>query len=427
MENNNIYNSDEHPMYNIIWVDDEIDNLCPEFGSSELKRQLKRDKIEIIGRARSFKEFESYMDSCYDRVDAVITDAEFDDVNSTAGNNNFRGLVKITEVIKSYNQRRDIPFYLYTGKKLYLDQNFLFGQLDYFQKNNRLFNKGEYKEMFVQIRKEVEHINSISFFIRKKYGKYLKAASLIEGNEEIIFESLINSYSDNGEIKTNNFTSLREVVEHIFDKCRTLSILPPEITSLNGISKFLNNRIEDKYEPVEGVEIMPAALARALWYFLDITQDASHKKDDLNLNVLKYVSDVQSISLFRSVLHIAMDICLWYEQVRAEAKLPDFSSKWKLKEMYASEKKNSGEEMLDVAKQYYENTLFEPEYDDRLKVWHCEECVIGLKTWKHSNKISLNNLVKNTYPNTKEKYPYYAHFNILEKGIDEAANPTDNN
>lgn len=172
---------------------------------------------------------------------------------------------------------------------------------------------------------------------------------------------------------------------------------------------------------------MPAALARALWYFLDITQDTSHKKDDLNLNVLKYVSDVQSISLFRSVLHIAMDICLWYEQVRAEAELTDFSSKWKLKEMYASEKKDSGEEMLDVAKQYYENTQFEPEYDDRLKVWHCEECVIDLKTWKHSNKISLNNLVKNTDPNTKEKYPYYAHFNILEKGIYKAINPTDNN
>ena len=57
-------------------------------------------------------------------------------------------------------------------------------------------------------------------------------------------------------------------------------------------------------------------------------QDASHKKEDANLGVGKYVSETSNINLFRSVLNIAMDLCIWYAKCEEEACLPDFTPKW---------------------------------------------------------------------------------------------------
>lgn len=72
---------------NIIWVDDDIENICPEIGLGGIKRELRKAGIEVIGRARSYYEFEDIMHRFYDIVDAVITDANF----------NIKSLVPATE------------------------------------------------------------------------------------------------------------------------------------------------------------------------------------------------------------------------------------------------------------------------------------------------------------------------------------------
>lgn len=81
--------------------------------------------------------------------------------------------------------------------------------------------------MFKRIRQDVEHINSSSFRIRKKYAKELEAAALIEGNGECLMDALLYDYSDEWEKTEDYFNPIRKIAESIFDECKTLSIIPP--------------------------------------------------------------------------------------------------------------------------------------------------------------------------------------------------------
>lgn len=343
----------EKSICNVIWVDDDIDNICPEFGSGGLKNYLKREKIEVIGKAHSFVEFEELMTNCKDRVDAVITDANFNDISrAVAKDNDFKGLIKIIGIIKSYNERRDIPFYLYSGKGAYF--NFQNGELDYFDINGRRFNKGDYEKMLKRIREDVEHINSTSFRIRKKYAKELEAAALVEGNEGCLMDALLYDYSEEWERTEDYFNPIRKIAESIFDECKTRRIIPP-IIELNAISRFLNCGQHENYSLSEGKEIMPKTLARSLWYFLDITQDGSHKKGDLKLGVDKYVRDTKNINLFRTILYIAMDLCLWFKSVKEETEDESFAPKWYIKEAdNAKETKKDEESYISIPKEKFE-------------------------------------------------------------------------
>lgn len=411
----------EKSICNVIWVDDEIENICPEFGLGGLKRDLKKYNIEVIGKAHSFLEFKELMAICKDRVDAVITDANFNDVSrAVAKDDDFKGLIKMIRIIESYNERRDIPFYLYSGKGAYF--SFQNGELDYFDDNGRRFNKGDYEKMFKRIREDVEHINSSSFRIRKKYTKELKAASLIEGNEECLMDALLYDYSDEWEKTEDYFNPIRKVGESIFDECKRLKIIPP-IYELNAISRFLNYGCNENFSVISGEEIMPKPLARSLWFFLDITQDGSHKKGELKLGVDKYVRETKNINLFRSVLYIAMDLCLWYEKVRDEANNPAFVPQWeRIKNGNMNSESNSvcskEEKMLkngdDFAhiKSYYETNTFKPEKDED-GCWHCEECLVGIHRWEDGNSMKLYNVRKNT-SKSKYKYPYYANYETIE-------------
>lgn len=60
---------------------------------------------------------------------------------------------------------------------------------------------------------------------------------------------------------------------------------------------------------------MPKSLVHSLKYFLDITQDGSHGAGDLQLEVDEYVRNTKNINLFRTILYIAMDLCVWYQSI----------------------------------------------------------------------------------------------------------------
>lgn len=315
-------------VYNIIWIDDDIDTLLNESKT----RILEKRGFNLIGVARTYSEFVYLMDQSYDKVDAVITDANFSS-NSLApkSEKDMSGLVKVRESIAVYNKKRDIPFYLYTGRGEILEEKCEDGELDYFRNNQRYFIKGQFGEMLEQIRIDVEHINSSSFRIRNKYKAELKAASLIDGNEELLMNALLYDYSKDWGNTEDYFNPMRKIAEAIFDQCKRTSILP-DIKELSGIRSFLWNKENDNYIIPEGEEIMPRPLVCGLHYFLLITQDASHKRADLNLGIEKYVRETENINLFRSVLFIAMDLCLWYKKCEEETEDESFAPKWYLKE-----------------------------------------------------------------------------------------------
>ncbi|MBQ7819381.1 MAG: hypothetical protein IJ341_06745 [Bacteroidales bacterium] len=258
-------------------------------------------------------------------VDAVVTDANI----NLYEENDYDGLKNMTFQIEHYNQKRIIPFLLYSGRdniKDVVDKIFL----EYFE--GRQFKKQDGIEPLINaIKESVLHINSKEFRIQNKYKAELEAASLIDGNQESLFNALLYEYSDDWKNSEDYFNPMRKIIESIFSECKKLKIIP-NIEGLGAISRFLGKGEEEKYITIEGQEIMPKPLARSLWFFLDITQEGSHKKEDLTLGVEKYVRDTKNINLFRSILYIAMDMCLWFKTCKEEIMLPSFSPKWRLKD-----------------------------------------------------------------------------------------------
>lgn len=313
-------------VYNVIWVDDEIDSLISDMAT---KRCLKLNGIEIIS-AHNALELREKMDVCYDRIDAVITDANMSKRKDTPNDErDLSGFEDVKSCIEKYNQKRDIPFYLYSGRGEFLSERYGNEGLEYFEANNRIFSKGELDNLLKQLRKEVEHINSLSFRIRNKYQKELEAASVIEGNEGFIFDALMYDYSENWGNTQDYFNPARKVIERVFDACKKLGVIP-QLAELNSFGNFLQNK-DSVFEIKENCEIMPKPLVYSLEYFLGITQDGSHGAGDLKLGVDAYVRNSKNINLFRTILYIVMDICLWYKDVCGQSRDENLT-KWQLKE-----------------------------------------------------------------------------------------------
>ena len=97
-------------VYNVIWVDDEIDTLISDMGT---KRCLMSNGIKIIP-AHSAIELREIMEISYDRIDAVITDANMPKYGDKPKNErDLSGFEDVKSCVERYNQKRDIPFYLY--------------------------------------------------------------------------------------------------------------------------------------------------------------------------------------------------------------------------------------------------------------------------------------------------------------------------
>lgn len=295
-------------VYNVIWVDDEIDSLYPDN-----QNIFRGEGVNVIAAAHTSMEFREIMDLCYDRVDAVITDANFNNGKIRRDiEKDISGLMDIGTCIETCNKKRAIPFYLYTGRIDLLESKCQDGQLDYFECNNRIFSKGDLVELLQQIKQDVDHIKSPSFTIRKKYAKELAAARRIEGNEKFLFDALLKEESGQLENVEDSFNAVRKLVERIIEQSKTLKILPG-ITELNKVCNFLKHE-PGIYKLNDDVEIMPLPLVQSFKYLLDVTQDGSHDGSvNLKLGVSEYVRHTGNINLFRGLLFIAMDLCLWYD------------------------------------------------------------------------------------------------------------------
>ena len=315
-------------VYNVIWADDGIDSIISDMAT---KRCLKSNDINIIP-VHNASELREMIDTCYDRIDAVITDANMSKYGDMPKDEkDLSGFEDVKSCIEKYNQKRDIPFYLYSGRGKYLSETYENGGLEYFITNNRVFSKGDIDKLIEQLKRDVDHINSPSYRIRKKYQKELEAASIINGNEDFIFDALMYDYSENWSNTADYFNSARKVVERIFDSCKRIGVIP-QLAELNSFSNFLQNK-DSIFEIKEDCEIMPKPLVHSLEYFLNITQDGSHGAGDLKLGVDSYVRSSKNINLFRTILYIAMDICLWYNDVYERSKDENLS-KWQLKDGY---------------------------------------------------------------------------------------------
>lgn len=314
-------------VYNVIWVDDEVDQLY-----ENSKRILKQNNINVICKAHNGVEFREQIETLYDRVDAVIVDANFcKSGTNVVGDKTISGLRYVESTISELNLKRSIPFYVYTGRyDLLKDKED--DEFDYFKKNDRIFLKDTpLPKLLERIIADVNHINSLEFFLRNKYNNELEAAEKIRENENVIYDTLKYVFSNDTDSSSSVYfyNELRKVVERIFVECKRRKIIPP-LKSLNAWPKFLQNS-DVTYKIIANEEIMPTALVHSLGFLIELTQDGSHSCDT-KLRVDDFIRNSGNINLLRCLLHIAMDICMWYDNyTTSNQNAYDNSKRWRAK------------------------------------------------------------------------------------------------
>ena len=298
-------------VYNVIWADDEIDSYRRDITVTTI---LNNQQVKILDYAHTSSELKEKLNEWEDVVDAVITDGNFDKRKTVDIVRSTSGLSDVLSFIHYYNRKRVIPFFLYTGKPELLREKFTDGELEYFEKRNRLFEKGTLKKMLINLKSEVDRVNTPSFRIRNKYTKEFEAAKHIDDADRYLMTGLLYLYEDDSWKNVQDyFNPARKIVERMMTKCMELNILPPK-TSLNNASRYFSNTPNDNHIRLNE-EIMPRTLAESLFYFLKITQDGSHDENDMNLGVDKYVRENKNINLYRTILYIVMDLLVWFDSV----------------------------------------------------------------------------------------------------------------
>lgn len=309
-------------VYNIIWADDEIDNLLDK----DTRDDLKERGFEIVATAHDGEELETCMSSLLN-VDAVIIDANFNESScdimserDTSGLDYARSLY-----IHKYEQK--IPFFLYTNRSdemlrdKYKD-NYKF--LEDFPRHKRWFSKsgrGEFKMMLNEIKEAVEELKSPSFIVRNKFKDELNAASVFEGTRDFIFEFLVNEHENKLDAMVEPFVRVRRSLEKMFDMCQKLCLMPPIKDDMNGCANYFqyskyspkdkNGKRITLYEMLDR-SLMPMPLANSLSYIVGVVQDGAHSKDNLKLKIDKYFEQTKDTLLLRSVVYILMDIIKWF-------------------------------------------------------------------------------------------------------------------
>lgn len=309
-------------VYNIVWADDEIDDLLDD----ETIVELESKGFKVVGQAHDGEELEALLNRP-EMIDAVIVDANFNESDIGIGSERDTSGLDYARSLYTHKLKKSIPFFLFTNRSDELLRGIYKHNpkfLEDFPRHKRWFNKsgqGEYDELFEEIKNTVEEMKSPSFIIRNRYKNELNAASWVSGTYEFIFDFLVHDFENTlGDIK-EPFVSVRRSVEKIYGQCERMNLIPPVSDNTNGTTNyFLHNRygIKDAsgkltylYEML-GENIMPKPLAQSLKYIVYITQDGSHSKNEMKLKVDEYFEETKDIFMLRSVVYILIDVIKWF-------------------------------------------------------------------------------------------------------------------
>lgn len=302
-------------VYSVIWADDE----CITLEKDKNIRQLFDVKhIEVLAYVQTSEELKDKIETYKDRVDAIIVDGNFSKSPvEYLEPKDISGLIHTVSFIELFNSKRDIPFFLYTARKVMLQELCNNGEIEYFTENNRIIQKGDIELLANQIVSDVDHIHSVEFMVKKKYKCLLDIAQKVSVQcESDLHQFLLDEERDSKYDKSVDlFTSLRKVIEQIMDNSRDNDIIPEQITSLNGYKRYWNDK-QNGVKPKQG--LMPLTINKSLWNLIDIIQDGSHSSQQLNLHVSEYVQETKCPFVFRACLFQVMDLLRWYNEIMSK-------------------------------------------------------------------------------------------------------------
>ena len=324
-------------VYNVIWADDECDTLKKD---AAIRKLFDDKRIEVLKYVATSEALKDAIECYKDKIDAVIVDGNFSKGEvEYVESDDISGLIHTISFIELFNVKRDIPFFLYTARKILLQEICKNGELDYFQKTERLIQKGNIDRLADKIIEDVNHIHSIEFMVKKNYAEIIKTSKEIDNSiGDKLHQFLLDEARDTKFNKSVDlFNQLRLIMEDLMEKCKENEIIPQEVKTLNNFKNFYtytstyNSRTKEKKQYWYGVkcngrifkpydDIMPIPIGYSFEKLIDTIQDGSHKIQELDLHVSEYVQEANSPFLFRSCLYQVMDVIRWYGKTIEELK-----------------------------------------------------------------------------------------------------------
>lgn len=389
-------------MYNVLWIDDEYDKMtafqqeCEDFNGLHLEPfRTRKAGMEALEKD-------------LDHWDAVLLDAKmFDESENEVAN--LTGLGKAKQRLDELSMKRTIPYFISTGKPdLISDKNFrsLFG--DYYEKAK------DDERLIEDMKKAIE--NSDKAQILNRYKDVFDALSSLEIRNEV--ESILTGIllpmhypaKDPNFKPVLHFNPLRQVLEYLFRACHKVGLIPDQCMAgtninLNQCSLYLAGKTATKagvkYDG-PGARIIPEHIESFIRSVLEFGNTHSHTAELSEEDKSKIESIFRSKRSGYIIFGLTMQICeviTWLADYIGEHNDKEINLSF-CKELPKDGAMYNGREMI-------------PEQDED-GIWHCGECVISFRPEIIDKHIRLRDVQPNTR-RAKEKYPYFAYYDQLNK------------
>lgn len=292
-----------NPVYNVIWVDDEIDQIL-----EEARESFELQDVRIVGTAKSALELQEKLKILKGKYDAVITDANFSmHLNAPMEERDYSGLMCLLGLLAMY---KDIPFFIYTGRPLgNLYEQFKYGELEYFRSQEHVFIKGKDESALIEkIKERVDKCQSIEHIIRNKYNDVLYIFPKIESE---VFE-ILKVLENNDKTCTTVYNSTRKILEFLartfFE--RGLTAVAFTGTNIAECSRDLGSK--------ELCLFVPKYIQQSFMLCCILTNEGSHKT---NFSERIRIGEAPYANM--SVINCLLNILQWCKNLPSEENAED--------------------------------------------------------------------------------------------------------
>lgn len=360
-------------MTKVLWLEDEIDKI-----EAFLDRGFMAG-IEIVHKDTA-NNFILELNGKIDHYDAVILDV-MGVVDSLSEKPSSKAFKQAYDAIIALKHRKQIPFFVLSAQ-LTKDENQ--GLKEYIGDTNVYIKSKDEEHLIQSICASVA--NQPDFALRKKYTDLLSVFNdnyLGQKHFDRIY-NLIKWVESSRDIDNteDQLTTIRKIIEAIFQSLAKQGFVPIEITSskgwLNGTSMFLANKHSAFIQKNQFIH--PTA-SESIFRLLNLTQDGSHAEGGLKLRVDEHIQLNQNDYLFKSCIFLLFDIIIWYKNLCNL--FPDFEknkSMWSSKENdwvigtivkikengYGIFKSDTGSQQFDIPRKIISENSFKE--NDRVKL-----------------------------------------------------------
>src|SRR5574344_699987 len=360
--------------YYVLWIDDEYNKLSAVISDAEM------DGI-LLSPFNTSKDGMKAFEESIDKWDAIILDAKgwnesSDETATTDGMHN--SLEKIAEL----RHKRVVPVFIFSGQgDLQNDKEFKrsLGKRKLYKKGN----KADQAQLFIDIKAEADKL--VETQIRFKYADVIEQFPEIKLELIRIISRVHNDITNDKDI----FTAIRKILEWVRKLCIAHGILPSEVKELNGFSKFLGDE--------KMIEYVPIYIQRSIHSCTVVSQEGSHR-----LSIDKAVKGGEAPYLIRSTVFELMNILYWCGSLSNNPNDIEIIRAKTSSFIVPQGQTQIGTSVID---DFVEGVVKQ----DSNRNYHCMEYLLSYSKGEElfGKTIKIKKYIENDKPQTKSEYPYF--------------------